>query len=277
MLPNRKFGGKMLLDKDRVFLSDGGSPDKIDSLIRGRGYNIETLYFAMPDVLTSDPENKKEAFIKKIEDLSVKKIIMHGPFFDLTVASLDPDIVRITLQRYEQAIEIAKSLNIEKIVLHTQFNSQLKIPTYINNWLSKSLEYFSDLVKKLEKHNITILMENMFDESPDIMVELLEKIDSPRLGVCLDVGHVNAFSLFPQRHWVKSLKKYIKYVHLSDNDGLADEHYALGRGNIDFKELFSVFDELKLEPEFCIEMNCEADHIESIAFLKGIGVLKQDF
>ncbi|MCE1245578.1 MAG: sugar phosphate isomerase/epimerase [Firmicutes bacterium] len=267
----------MILNRDNVYLSDGGSPEKIENLIRGKGYNMETLYFAMPDVLTGDLEGKIRDFSQKRDELGVKKVIMHGPFFDLTVASLDPEIVKITLKRYEQALATAQALHIEKIVLHTQFNAQLKIPAYINNWLIKSMDYFSGIVQKLEESRITILIENMFDEDPDIMVELLEKINSPCLGVCLDAGHVNAFSRQPQREWIKQLGKHIRYVHLSDNDGLADEHYALGRGNIDFPDLFGIFDDLGVNPEFCIEMNSEKDHLESIAYLKKINILDPDF
>ncbi|MCD4784758.1 MAG: sugar phosphate isomerase/epimerase [Candidatus Eremiobacteraeota bacterium] len=256
--------------KSRLHISDTGSLDKIKNLIMDGYHNVETQFFAMPENLIENLDGNIEKFRKKKEELKIKKLIMHGPLFDLSLTSRDSEIANISSRRYEQALYAARSLNIEKIVFHTQYNTQLRLPAYIKSWLNGTAEFFSKVLEKAGNEKITIFIENMFDEDPDLIGKLMETVSSPRIGVCLDVGHVNVYSVYPPSYWIKKLSPYLKYFHLSDNSGKVDKHLPLGRGTLDFCEIFKTIEEERIYPEFCIEMYSEKDHWESIEYLNSL-------
>lgn len=260
-------GGKVNSIKSRLHISDSGSLDKITSLVLEGYPNVETQYFAMPENLIENLDGNIEKFRKKKEELKIQKLIMHGPLFDLSLTSRDSEIANISSRRYEQALYSARSLNIEKIVFHTQYNTQLRLPAYIKTWLNGTAEFFRKVLDGAGNEKITILIENMFEEDPDLIGELMEKVSSPRMGVCLDVGHVNVYSDYPPSYWIRNLSPYLKYFHLSDNGGKIDEHSPLGRGTVNFREVFESIGEEGINPDFCIEMYSEKDHRESIEYL----------
>jgi sugar phosphate isomerase/epimerase len=91
---------------------------------------------------------------------------------------------------------------------------------------------------------------------------LIEKIGSPDFGFCFDTGHFNLFSTVPMETWFTSLGRHLVEVHLHDNDGQADSHWALGRGEIDFEKFFRLFPECAKAPVFTIEAH-DKDDIET--------------
>ncbi len=255
---------------DNVYLSDGGSLQNIAPLLEEGNYNVETLFFAMPANLDGNLEQNISLFREQVQRFGIKKINMHGPFFDLSLSSMEESINQLTRNRYEQAVRISEQLGIRQIVFHTQYNPQLRFATYKNRWLSASYHYFDNLIKNTENTGITFLIENMFEDDFLLMKELLNTIKSPRFGMCLDVGHVQVYGDEHVSVWIQELKEHIRYVHLSDNKGLCDDHLALGSGIIDFPAIFKAFAEYGINPDLCIEMNSEQNHRESIAYLNSI-------
>jgi len=259
----------MNLDKGRIYLSDGGFPGNIDKLV-GEGYNLETLFFAMSDVLTGNLDLHVRDFRETIQLLGVRKLSLHGPFFDLSLASRDKEIVDLTMKRYKQAISIAGRLNVNKIIFHSQYNTQLRFQAYIDEWLKTSSRYFKKLIESTRGENFTILIENMFDDDLGLIKRLIDEVDSPRMGICLDVAHVHVYSNTSIIEWIKRLSPYIKHLHFSDNNGDIDSHLPLGRGSIDFPGIFRALSDNGIEPDICIELNTEEKYRESLAYLEKI-------
>lgn len=255
---------------DNVYLSDGGNLEKIASLLEEDNYNVETLFFAMPDNLDRNLEQNINHFQEQAKRFGIKKINMHGPFFDLSLSSMEESINRLTRKRYEQAVRISEILGIRQIVFHTQYNPQLRFTTYKNRWLEASYHYFDNLLKNTQNTGITFLIENMFEDDFLLMKELLNAVNSPRFGMCLDVGHVQVYGDNPALVWIRELNKHIRYIHMSDNNGLCDDHMALGSGIVDFPAIFGAFAEYGINPDLCIEMNNEQNHRDSIAYLDRI-------
>lgn len=255
---------------DNIYLSDGGNLQNIASLLEEGNRNVETLFFAMPDNLDGNLEHNINIFKEQTERFGIRKVNMHGPFFDLSLSSMEESINRLTRKRYEQAVEISEHLAVRQIVFHTQYNPQLRFTIYKNRWLDTSYQYFENLLKTTEKSELTFLIENMFEDDFLLIKDLLKALNSPRFGMCLDVGHVQVYGDESILVWIRELKDFIKYVHLSDNNGLCDDHLALGSGIIDFPAIFGAFEEYNINPDLCIEMNNEQNHRISIAYLESI-------
>jgi len=100
-----------------------------------------------------------------------------------------------------------------------------------------ALEMISDRCRKL---GTICVLENklphlIFGNLPDIMW-ILEAIESPNIGVCLDTGHAHlAGDLW---NVARSLAPYLRMIHASDNRGRMDDHLPPEEGEIDWARLF---------------------------------------
>lgn len=74
----------------------------------------------------------------------------------------------------------------------------------------------------------------------DCVMRLIEAVESESLGVVFDTGH-----LFVQKEILpiaaEKLGERIFLVHLSDNDGIVDNHWAPGKGNITWGSILQAF------------------------------------
>jgi sugar phosphate isomerase/epimerase len=62
--------------------------------------------------------------------------------------------------------------------------------------------------------------------------------------------------------WFETLGSHLVEVHLHDNDGTADAHWALGRGKVDFSRFFSLMNTYAQMPVLTIEAH-DKDDIET--------------
>ena len=98
-----------------------------------------------------------------------------------------------------------------------------------------------------------LVLENVWEEDPELHLELLEKMKSCWFGFCLDTGHQHSFSTTTMDKWLQTVWPYLKEVHLHDNDGSYDDHLPVGAGTIDFTRLFNFLSEKGISPVLTIE------------------------
>jgi len=161
---------------------------------------------------------------KSLLDGFNEMITFHGPAFDLNPASLDKKILHITRERYYQAIRMASELNAQYIVFHSRYNPMLKDESVKNMIFEREVVFWKQLVKDFQDSDMIFLIENFEDSHSKDIKRLIEAIDSKKVGVCLDIGHVLCNSEDPVVKWIEDLGKHIKYIHLHDNDGQFDQH-----------------------------------------------------
>lgn len=149
-------------------------------------------------------------------------ISLHGPFLDLKPISPDPDIRRISYNKYLKALIIAKELNSDYIIFHSQINPHLKEPNLIRMMNSKTKEFWVEILDESDYEGV-VLIENIFEDDPQLLKEYIEAINMPNIRINLDIGHVklNEVSL---ENWIAELKDYIEYIHIHSNNGKYDEH-----------------------------------------------------
>lgn len=73
-----------------------------------------------------------------------------------------------------------------------------------------------------------------FISSVDGIISIFNDCSVENIGMVYDVAHAHAISEYLDLGIYK-LGKYLKLVHLSDNDGTRPYHYQPGKGDIDFK------------------------------------------
>jgi sugar phosphate isomerase/epimerase len=99
------------------------------------------------------------------------------------------------------------------------------------------------------------VLENDIDRLPDLMVQLVNEVDNPFLGLCMDIGHQHVFSELDALEWVRRMSNRLLHVHLHDNDRTGDQHWSLGRGTIDFEPFYAAL--LESAPQATISLEVE--------------------
>lgn len=220
--------------------------------------------FFSPKILLD--EKKLEEKINAYKEIKLPDYLTsHGDFFDVNVFSEDEQIAEISVNRIYQSVEIAKDLCAKKVVFHTNMIPEIESDYYKDNWVFRNENVFRKVCEDFP--DVLILMENMFDFTPDMLKRLAEKMkDVNNFGVCLDYAHAFLSKTEPTV-WVKELAQYIKHVHINDNMKDYDAHLPVGDGLIDWVEFDRMRDEYFPDASILIEVSSIENQKKSIEYL----------
>ena len=193
---------------------------------------------------------------------------LHAPYYELTPCAIDSLIGRVSLHRYRQAVQTCARLGIRRMVVHSGYAPQMYFPEW---FVPKSIEFWKDFVRELPS-DFEMLLENVLDVRPEYIRDVCDGVDDPRLRICLDVGHANAYSPVSAEDWIKMLGQRIAHVHLHNNDGSRDAHAPLSEGSMDIAHILHLLDEYAPEAEICIE---SVDALSCLKTLEETGALEK--
>lgn len=197
--------------------------------------------------------------LSEIRDEFGKKgltVTLHGPYMDLNPGSASETSRARTEETYGKVFGAIEHLRPRCVVLHAGYHER-KYHGDMGLWLTQSLKTWPRFVKEAERLGTVIAAENIFDRDPRALKALVDRLDSPNFGVCIDSGHLNIFSQVDWEDWFSSLGPHIAEVHIHDNNGQADEHLPVGEGSIDFKKFFSLLGAYSKDPVYTIEPHGE--------------------
>lgn len=229
--------------------------------------NLEYNDFCNPFVYEDEAEiaRRIEFYVNQRPDRS--KDTMHGAFLALDVAARDTVIRNRSMELYDKSLEIADKLGIKGVVFHTGLLGILRVKYYLNAWLEASVDFWSERCRKYP--NLTIYMENSFEQEPDIFEELMERMtDVPNFKLCLDYGHA-ILTQTPIEEWVSRLAPYIGHMHLNDNDLKDDLHLVPGKGKIDFDKWYKLMKEYGIDTSVLLEINGLDNARAALEFMRG--------
>ena len=184
--------------------------------------------------------------------------VLHGPFNELFPCAIDPMVRNIARIRYRQALNMAQSYGITRVVIHGGYNPRLYYPIW---YTEQSVEFWKEFIREVPEH-MTILLENVMEEEIPMFLTILEQVGDKRLRMCLDVGHVNAYSKIPVDRWLEDWAPYLSHFHVHNNDGTADQHRQLTDGTIPMKALLRKIDTLCPEATITLELMEPASSVE---------------
>jgi len=102
-------------------------------------------------------------------------------------------------------------------------------------------------------------------------LQLAERMaQEERFGVCLDIAHAN-LSACPVGAWVEALGPYLKHLHINDNFGDEDSHFAIGEGNIDWDVLNHPMI-VEKKPSVLLEVRNAESFLRSVHYLQENGL-----
>jgi sugar phosphate isomerase/epimerase len=182
---------------------------------------------------------------------------IHAPFMDLNPGSPEPMIRRATAHRFNQVMDAAKILKPVSMVFHPGYDRWRQGESQ-EEWLGYCLETFKPVLERGIQIGTIITVENIFETEPSTLKGLFDAMDSQSFRHCFDVGHWNLFKTINMEEWFSVLGPYIAHVHVHDNNGLRDDHFPIGDGNIDFEQYFRLMKEYAPESVYTIEAHDRA-------------------
>lgn len=194
------------------------------------------------------------------------RITAHGPFWDLCPGSIDRAIREASLARLAGFFDIVEVIRPEQIVCHLGYDHRhhdSRRSEYIDN----SIECWSHFIKVAEKIEAPIVLENVWEKTPEIHREVLGRLDPNWIGFCLDTGHQHSYSKTPLNRWLDATADRLREIHIHDNDGSDDHHLPVGQGSVDFDFLFGFLHERGLRPTLTLEPHTEDHFYESLRTL----------
>jgi len=109
-------------------------------------------------------------------------------------------------------------------------------------------QLLQELIPECEQYGIVLCLENMpFPtyriSSMEKTLEIVKKIDSPNVKVCLDTGHVNTLGQ-NLGDAVRLCGPYLQALHIHDNDGADDQHLLPYQGTADWESFVKALAEI---------------------------------
>lgn len=232
------------MKREHIYLSTV-APDAQFSA-RDFGFGLEIAEYCtawnMDEKLTQvDPEVKK-----KLEGIS--SCLLHGPYNELFPCAIDKKARALAASRYRQAIDLAKGYGSKKVIIHGGYNPWIYYPVW---YVGESVVFWKEFLK--EDPGVEIVLENVLETEPELILDIVKGVNDPRFRMCLDVGHVNAYSQIPLLQWLETCAPWISHFHIHNNDGHVDLHQGLCDGTIPMKELLRKIDELCPEATITLE------------------------
>ena len=240
---------------DRALMSVEHYGDLAEHLAVARQHDLglELQEFSDPNVLDGDWRSLLDRYQRALSDFSGLRA-MHGAYIDLVSGSPDLRLVALTRERYLHNLQIGRELGIKYIDFHANYLPLVDHPSYLPGWVERQVAFWAPLAEQAEQYGICLLLENMWEPAPAIICRILDRVRSPYLKACLDVGHAVLYSHLPISEWVRDLGEHLIYTHLHNNHGTTDEHLAFGDGVIDFPELLASLRALPNPPLFSLEL-----------------------
>ncbi|HID98013.1 MAG TPA: sugar phosphate isomerase/epimerase [Thermodesulfobacteriaceae bacterium] len=188
---------------------------------------------------------------------------IHAPFTDLSLGAIDRKIRKITIDRIKKAIDLGSLFQAESIVCHTGFDHRHYYGSE-DTWLGHAIDSLDDVVGHAAACGIPVMLENVFELTPDIHQKIFRAVDSASLGFCMDTGHQAVFSKTSMEEWLNSVGDRLGQIHLHDNLGRHDDHLPIGRGTVNFTGLFEWLVSEGINPIFTLEPHSEKDVFAAI-------------
>ncbi len=175
---------------------------------------------------------------------------LHGPYSELFPCAVDPKARELAEERYIQTLCRAQSYGVEKVIFHGGFQPFAYYPCW---YQEQSVIFWKKFLGKIPE-NITVCLENVMEDTPELLADIVRQVGSPKLRMCLDVGHANVYSRRPPLDWVRECGDVIDHFHIHNNDGTKDTHSALFEGSIPMEELLETAERICPEATMTLEL-----------------------
>jgi len=192
---------------------------------------------------------------------------LHAPFSGFNPGSRRKRIRNQSREVALQTLQLAASIGAQRIVFHPGLDPNAT-PQQRDFWLEQNILFWPEFISQAEAINCCLCLENIYEATPDILLQLFQELASPSFGHCFDIGHWNVFSSTTLNDWLDRMAPWLQHLHLHDNGGQQDEHLPIGQGSIDFSGLFAWLKTNRLAPTMTLEAHSLPDLEQSLSAIE---------
>jgi sugar phosphate isomerase/epimerase len=216
--------------------------EQFRDVLRGAGVKLSNFAIILPEVISEDPVIAAPALAAFAEGVR-------------TAAYLGSP--NVWVDSYFPPVEVVSGvLMTEQIV----FGQLPRIRILAGFDWPRFWEHYVRVMKRCtqiaREHGVQLLVEPRVGEltsNSEALLRLLDAVADDNLGVILDTAHQHAQKeMLPLS--VEKLGRRIRYVHVADNDGAVNRHFAPGTGNIDWEELFRALNRQGFDGYYAVDL-----------------------
>lgn len=248
---------------DRLYIST--IADNAGDIARERGCGLEIAEFCTAFNMDIDFSKWDKQVRDKMKGIDF--FAFHAAFNELCPAAVDPMIVGVAKRRYRQAYDLMAGYGISAMIAHSGFVPLL----YDKGWFAaKSVQFWREFISE-KPDQFRLFIENVLEDSPDILLEIAGTINDDRLRLCLDIGHAAYMGKgIPVTEWAERMMPFLGHVHIHNNNGECDSHSAPGEGNADVAAVIRMVAEADPRVTYTIE---SSDGNRSVEWMEANGFL----
>lgn len=211
--------------------------------------------------------------LKEIASTREVRYAVHAPFSSINLAESDSRLRNMFVRFMKKSLKRAHELEAKTWVLHSGRFTPFTYFCPEKAWEAHARSLL-ELSKEARDLGIRIAVENMpgryeLFNSVENGRRLLEDVQSEYVGFCFDIGHANLLGGVDR--FLIGFPNEIFHIHVHDNNGEGDSHVALGQGNINWRNFFSLLKEVGYDRWIVFENYELSDVKEGIDFFPGLG------
>ena len=197
---------------------------------------------------------------RRLLDGFTGRLSIHAPG-GIRCATDDPLEREFTRTRFTQAVDFAAAIGASHMVIEPwlfSFSNATIQPPHMPGMADRAYDTLAPVVEHAARHGVVLTMENVPEVNPALLIGLIRRFDSPGARMCLDTGH--AFLMHHQHGapvpdvWVREAGDLLVHIHVADNDGEMDRHWAPGDGRIAWYPVFEALKTLTDMPRLILEL-----------------------
>ena len=239
-------GVEILLDEPHLYPPevDKRKIERVRNLLDDHDLAISNCNAFMLSAIERSQESRRAEYGRKTE-------VFHHPSF----VELDENDRRARIEHTKAALKTAAALNAP----HISIQPGGPIPERKSD--EQAMDEFVDGLRTIaataEEVGVDVLVEpepELLVETSDQFLELMDRVDSPRVGCNFDAGHFFSVGEDPAA-LVDKLAEYTDHYHLEDIPAdRAHEHTQLGEGGMDIDGFLKVLEDTGYDAFVTVEL-----------------------
>ena len=217
----------------------------------------------------SDPQARIEEALRCMHELGIIAPQAHA-YLGADVAQSNVTEREKDIKRLRAHIDLSARLGVRNVVIHPGGKEGFTTRAQQQHIRKLNVEAFKRLGDFAGEHQVMIGLENLMRRGasmPGEILDLLDAIDSPAIGITLDTSHANVAKL-NVADAVREFGPHLVATHISDNNGSGDQHLVPGAGTINWPDVMAAFRDIAYQGIFNLEIPGERHPVPALQQLK---------
>ena len=171
----------------------------------------------------------------------------------ISIASTDDAARALAVRETGAALELARRVPVSVLVVHPGLQDSL-LSSSVQNSRDAALRSVAEIVALASPLGVRVALEVIPNamSTADALVDLLDELDMPEVGVCLDFGHAHMQGDVVDA--IETLSGLLAATHVHDNHATRDEHLAPFEGTIDWTGALMALQKVGYEGTMMLEL-----------------------